>query len=148
MKTSTPPHRLELSASGRTVTYTLDRSQHAVVDGERFEIVAGEPAARQAGDVAPVYTMGESGMVAVPTGKVLVRMAEGCRIGDCADALAEAGFAVDRPIAYAPHAAWVRPVRGGIAAALQGLDRLAQAKGIEHVEPQMLMPAGRKARLD
>jgi hypothetical protein len=76
---------------------------------------------------------------------VLVRLAEGEPIAQHAGDLEKAGFTIVEPLSYAPHAAWVAPREGGVAAALRGLDRLAHTKGVEHVEPQMLMRAAHKA---
>jgi hypothetical protein len=87
--------------------------------------------------VGPVYAA-EDGPLAVPTGLVFVRFAPGTRAADRRPALEDTGFQVMQLPGYAPHACWVRPRAGGIAAALHGLIRLAALPGVEHVEPQLL----------
>ena len=106
---------------------------------------------KKKGDGAPVYRLGGGGGgstgaagVAVPTARVFVRFREGVDAKTQGDAIARAGFKIVQVPPYAPHAAWVEPESGGVKEALNGFARLAGLKGIEHVEPQMLMAASRK----
>jgi hypothetical protein len=88
---------------------------------------------------SPVYALEPGGALAVPTGQLFVRFAEGVSAASRAEALREAGYQlVDSP-RYAPHTAWVRSLAGDIGAALSGVNRLATLPDVEHVEPQMLM---------
>lgn len=94
--------------------------------------------------VTPVYGLGGPGTPAVPTGRVLVRCAEGVRIEDRRDQLEQAGYTLREPLSHAPQAGWVEAASGGIAAALKGIPKLAALPDVVHVEPQMLMPASRR----
>lgn len=104
-------------------------------DGVRVfegEAPAGDPSA------GPVYALG-GGSLAVPTGRVLVRFAEGVDAAARAAELEGAGFAVAQVLSYAPHAAWVAPATRQVADALRGIAALRAVPGVEHVEPQWLM---------
>jgi hypothetical protein len=93
----------------------------------------------------PVYALEPGGTLAVPTGRLYVRFAEGVSATSRADALREAGYElVDSP-RYAPHTAWVRPLEGEIGRALADVERLARLPDVERVEPQMLMPRSMRA---
>jgi hypothetical protein len=48
-------------------------------------------------------------------------------------------------LSYAPHTAWVRATSGRTADALGHLDALGELPGVEHVEPQMIGEAARRA---
>jgi hypothetical protein len=85
-----------------------------------------------------VYRRVDGGGIAVPTGSVLVRFAEGEPVERHRRALEGAGFELVESLAYAPHAGWVRAADGTIVDALVGLSRLEDLPGIENVEPQML----------
>jgi hypothetical protein len=93
--------------------------------------------------VGPVYR-GPGGELAVPTGRVLVRFGSGDEAKAHAGAISDAGFQLDEVPRYAPQAAWVLPVSGGVTAALSGIERLQNIPGVEHVEPQVLMAAARR----
>ena len=108
-------------------------------------------AARAVGDdvdddtpVMPVYRRGAGGGVVVPTGRVLVRFAE----GDSADAhreeLAAGGYELEEALSYAPHAGWARASSGSIADTLGHLDRLEALPGVENVEVQMVGEVARR----
>lgn len=93
------------------------------------------------GTIGPVYRREPGGGVAVPTGRALVRFAEGEAAAERGDELAAAGYKLEGVPRYAPHAAWVRASGGGIAETLQNLDRLERLPGVENVEPQMISRA-------
>ncbi|HEX8201918.1 MAG TPA: hypothetical protein VF590_15690 [Isosphaeraceae bacterium] len=120
------------------LVFELEDDGIRVYRGEPEERSPGRQAAAPA--VTPVYGLGGPDSPAVPTGRVLVRFAEGIRIEDRRDQLAQAGYTLAEPLAYAPQAGWVRAASGGIAAALEGLPALAALPDVAHVEPQMLMP--------
>jgi hypothetical protein len=103
-----------------------------------YGVFAGGPAARAAGDEGPVYSTGEDGPLAVPTGRVFVRLSEGLRAEDHRSQFGAAGFEIEQVPSYAPDAAWLRPREGGVAAALNGLHELERLAGVVHVEPQLL----------
>ena len=75
----------------------------------------------------------------MPTGRVFVRLAEGHDAGEHRAAFAGAGFRVERAVAHAPHAAWLRPDSGGASVALSALDAIRRLPDVVHVEPQMLL---------
>jgi hypothetical protein len=118
-------------------------------------ILKGEPdptnTATDAANVAatrstlgPVYAQqpgGATGSMAVPTGRILIRFADGVNAVDHEAEIRNAGYEVDQPLDYAPNAAWLRVRSGNIADALNGIDALRKLAGVENVEPQLLMQA-------
>jgi hypothetical protein len=115
------------------------------LEGDAIRVYRGQPDDLTSGRgkpaaVSPVYGLGGQGPPAVPTGQVLVRFADGVRIEDRRDQIERAGYALQEPLAYAPQAGWVQAASGGIAAALEGIPRLAALPDVAQVEPQMLMP--------
>lgn len=105
-----------------------------------FAVYEGTPpAGRAAEDVGPVYSAGPGGPIAVPTGRVFVRFADGIRADRHRKQFEAAGFDIDRMLSYAPNAVWLRPTTGGVARALPGLAALAKLPGVAHVEPQLLL---------
>jgi hypothetical protein len=105
--------------------------------GDVFTVHAGEPP--RVDDVVPVYSAGPDGPLAIPTGRVFVRLAEGTRIEDRRPAFEAAGFQIDKLLPYASNAAWLRPTQGGTAAALQRATDLGKLSDVVHVEPQLLL---------
>jgi hypothetical protein len=85
-----------------------------------------------------VYADSGSKAILVPTGRVLVRFAEGVVARAKVTSLAHAGYRIAALIDYAENAAWVDAADGDVAAALRGLDRLAAIAGVVSVEPQLL----------
>lgn len=102
------------------------------------------PGGAAAQNASPLYALGSGGSPAVPTGLVLVRFAERIRAESQHDALARAGYEIREVPPYAPHTAWVRAARGGLAASLSGIGRLEEMQDVVNVEPQMLRRAGRR----
>ena len=92
----------------------------------------------------PVYAAGHSGPLAIATGRVLVRLADGTDAKTYGERFRSAGFDIDRLLSYAPHAAWLRPHGGDVADALGSLDALARLPGVVHVEPQLLLHRAEK----
>jgi hypothetical protein len=147
-----PPRRLTAGAGG--VEYEL-RSDLVAVHGGAAE--SASPSVEDLGGGVRVHRSGEApggetgpvyalagGTLAVPTGRVLVRFREGVDAAGRADELGRAGFRVEEALSYAPHAAWVAAVAGGIVGALHGVEALRALPEVEHVEPQML--TGRQTR--
>lgn len=87
--------------------------------------------------VGPVYALQPGGALAVPTGLVFLRFAEGESAAAHASEIQAAGYTVDQIPVYAPHTAWVRSQ--SIATSLAGISRLETLPKVENVEPQMLM---------
>jgi hypothetical protein len=105
-----------------------------------YAVFEGDPTSSAPDDEqGPVYSAGPTGPLAVPTGRVLVRLAAPLRPEDRRVEFANAGFEIERVLPYAPHSAWLRPAKGGVVAALSGLEALGHVPGAEHVEPQVLM---------
>ena len=105
--------------------------------GRSFAIRAKQPGPAVEGEV-PVYALGPEGPLAVPSGTVLVRFAEGTEAATREDEFARAGYAVAREVPYAPHAIIVRAKSGSTADALANLERLEKVQGVVNVEPQMI----------
>ena len=114
---------------------------------ERFVVYkrGAAGASRSAGSQLPVYAAGGDGPLAVPTGRILVRLENGESAKEYAEAFEAAGFEIDRLLSYAPHAAWLRPRGGDVAEALRKLETLARLPGVVHVEPQLLMQRAEKS---
>lgn len=104
------------------------------------DVVAG--ARIDSAHIGPVYRRRPGGPVTVPTGRVLVRFAEGESVERRRPDLAEAGFEVEQSLGYAPHTAWLRPTSGRVGDALRQLTDLGRLEGVENVEPQMLTEKG------
>lgn len=113
-----------------------------VLNDGAIAVFRGEPETREdagAARVSPVYRLHPDGPLAVPTGLVLVRFADGVAAESRQEELARTGFEIAEIMAYAPQAAWVRPASGEIAAALHAIPALSDLADIENVEPQMLL---------
>ncbi len=147
------PARLSSTTAGHDVVYELAHDLVAIHDAPdlpsaviRFEdegVTVCEPdiAARAAVDVdklGPVYRQRARGPIAVPTGRVLVRLHEGQTLDGRYDELCAAGFDVEGSLAYAPHAAWLRPRTGRAVDGIRQLTRLNHLDGVENAEAQML----------
>jgi hypothetical protein len=120
-----------------------------IADGARSSVAVYEghpPAARRSDDLIPVYSAGPQGPLAVPTGRVFVRFADGTRAEERRGDLEALGFTVERVLSYAPNAVWVTPTRGGPARALEQFEAIASLPGVVHAEPQLLLERARKHR--
>jgi len=104
---------------------------------------AGEAPAGRA-TIGPVYRRMPGGSLVVPTGRVLVRFAEGQAAERHREELADAGYDIEEVLSYAPHAAWLRACSGDVGDTLTHLDRLAANSGIENVEPEMVGEISRR----
>jgi hypothetical protein len=105
----------------------------AVYPIDRFRDVA-----HSGSETTPVYSLTKNGTVAVPTGKVFVRLAQNLNFEDSAEAFRRAGYEVDQTLSYAPNAGWLRPTSSSVASSLAGLSKLSAIPGVDNVEPQML----------
>jgi len=117
------------------VEFYLEEEELAVCRRPRGETTLASPTTA----IGPVYRIGETGPLAVPTGKVFVRFAEHATFEDHRKEIEEAGFEISQILPYAPHASWVEPSSRKIADAISGFNALQQIPGVEIVEPQMLM---------
>jgi hypothetical protein len=100
-------------------------------------------ARRDATIVGPVYAAPD-GPLAVPTGLLFIRFAEGTSAAGRRAELERAGLEIVQIPGYAPHAAWVRARDGGIGASLEKVPAAEALPGVENVEPQMLMDSARR----
>jgi hypothetical protein len=105
-----------------------------------FAVYKGRPEnGAGAEKTGPVYSVGPDGPLAVPTGRVFVRLAQGVSPADRREHFAKAGFEIERTLSYAPNAAWLHPKDGGVGEALAGIATLETLPDVVHVEPQMLL---------
>lgn len=147
------PARLALAAG---TTFALRRDLYAIIgapehiadapitiihDDARTTIAIYQGRPDSHSESTPVYSSGDDGPLAVPTGRVFVRLARGLSPSTRRAKFEAAGFAIEQSLSYAPNAAWIRPIRGGIAHALSApaLRALRAIPGVEHIEPQLLM---------
>ena len=110
--------------------------------GYAYAVFSGEPNQSERGILSPVYTLESNGSVAVPTGLVFIRFAEGVDVESQHEAINRAGYKVAQSLSYAPHTAWLRAQSGNIVDAIAGISRLEAIADVENVEPQMLMERG------
>lgn len=111
-----------------------------VLDDGRIAVWRGAPpGGDRAWRLGPVYGS-DDGHLAVPTGKVSVRFADGTDARSRADDLKRAGFRIESVPRFAPHTAWVSTEDDDIVRALCGVARLATLRDVVHVEPQLLLP--------
>jgi hypothetical protein len=104
----------------------------AIYPMDRFRDVGG------GSETTPVYSLIKNGTVAVPTGKVFVRLAQNLKFEDSAESFRRAGYEIDQTLSYAPNAGWLRPTSASVASSLAGLSKLSAMPGVDNVEPQML----------
>lgn len=126
---------------GRSVARIEDEPSFSIQEGDAADAYAAMGSAA----LLPVYRLGPSGALSVPTGAVFVRFEEGAAPADRTEALQEAGYRIASVPAYAPHTAWLEERTGDLAEALAGIRRLGAIPGLVRVEPQMLSPAARKS---
>jgi hypothetical protein len=117
-------------------------------EGDDIVIARGEPPAPGTSDdrltIGPVYALDPAGAPAVPTGRVLVRFADGVMAQDRKLMLRAAGYTLDRVLPYAPQAAFVTAADADICSALLGITRLESLADMVHVEPEMLSEVARR----
>ena len=150
-----PDYPTQLPAGAGT-TYELRQDLYAVTrspedldagpitvinDDAQTAIAIYEGVPQSPAESTPVYASGGDGPLAVPTGRVFVRLAPGLSPSTRRAGFKAAGFSIEQLLAYAPNAAWVRPISGGVAHSLSApaLRALRAVPGVEHVEPQLLM---------
>ena len=97
------------------------------------------------GAICAVYQVDGTGPPVVPTGAVLVRLADGERIDEFRDELAAVGYELESALSYAPQAGWVRPKNGKIADSLRDLESLKKLPRVVHCELQMVQAAEKKS---
>lgn len=121
-------------ATKTRIAYVLEEDNIVICRGDPADLDDGTGAAV----LSPVYALEPDSPPAVPTGSIFVRFVEGMPVAGQREHLLRAGYSVYNILSYAPNAAWLRDVSGGIAPALSNIQRLEAVPGIVNVEPQML----------
>jgi len=91
----------------------------------------------------PVYRMGRHGSIAIPTGRLFVRMDPAVRLADQAENLKESGLHIDKSYDWAPNAGWVRGDSDDFSDVLSKIDLISDRLKA-HVEPELISIAERK----
>ena len=91
----------------------------------------------------PVYAQQPTGTLAVPTGRVFLRLARSAGT-DLAARLAPLGFKIVLQPHATPVGAWVEPIGGRIEDGLARIAELAALPGVEGAEPELLREAHRR----
>jgi len=102
-------------------------------------VFSGEPNSSEPGILSPIYTIEPNDLLAVPTGLVFIRFAEGVDVESQREVINQAGYEVEQSLDYAPQAAWLRAQSGNIVDAIAGISQLEAIPNVENVELQMLM---------
>ena len=105
-------------------------------------VFPGEPNQSEQGTLSAIYTLQPNGSVAVPTGLVFIRFAEGVDVKSQRQVINRAGYEIVESLDYAPHTAWLRAKSGNIADAIARIPQLEAIPKVENIEPQMLMERG------
>ncbi|MEH2215665.1 MAG: hypothetical protein V7K72_00755 [Nostoc sp.] len=105
-------------------------------------VFSGEPNPSEHNTLTPIYTVQPNGSLAVPTGLVFIRFAEGVDAESQRELINRAGYEITQSLNYAPHTAWLRARSGNIADAIAGIPLLEAIPKVENIEPQMLMERG------
>jgi hypothetical protein len=149
-----PPRRLRASSRSRDLEYRLaddlvalhrraDKTLAASADvvaelPEAVVVRRGAKKTAERGGTGPVYHAGDPRTLAVPTGKLFVRLKKGLRASARRTAFARAGYEIVGSPSYAPNAAWLAPATGTIAEALSNIGRVERIAGVVNVEPELL----------
>jgi hypothetical protein len=134
-KTVAPEAILQLNDGAMSPTVT----EQSLSAGYAYTVFPGEPNQSEPGKLSPVYTIEPNGSLAVPTGLVFIRFAEGVDVESQHEAINRAGYEVVQILDYAPHAAWLRAQSDNIVDAIAKIPQLQAIPKIENIEPQMLM---------
>jgi hypothetical protein len=148
------PERLRAGTERRDTYYTRVPGRYAVhqvadtagavmtLKEEGIAVYRGQPDASR-GDKAsltPVYSLQPSGPLAVPTGQVFIRFAQGVDAASRRGDIERAGYEIVKTSSYTPHTAWLQSISGNVAHSLSNLHALESLPDVENVEPQMLTP--------
>ncbi len=151
------PEQIRVGSERTAVSYTRKSGYYAIhynqpstvppgailqLNEGAITVFPGEPNQSEQGKVSPIYTVQPNGSLAIPTGLVFIRFAEGVNVESQREVINRAGYEVAQSLDYAPHTAWLRAQSGNIADAIAGIPRLEAIANVENVEPQMLMERG------
>lgn len=92
----------------------------------------------------PVYALELNGLLAVPTGLILIRYTDNVAAASRKQAIERIGYIIDQELAYAPQALWLKSANGDTVFALNNASLLEAQENVENVEPQMLMQSVRR----
>jgi hypothetical protein len=156
---STPPGEAPAEIQLADVTYVLSREWRAVPvrpgasAPHEARWVLEDPALAivPAGSVGagvlrslPVYAQAPGGVLAVASGRVFVRLAEGASVRSLQSSFGAVGCQIEDVPRWAPHTAWLVASSGEVTAALAAMPSLRAIPGVVHVEPQLLRPRALK----
>ncbi len=157
------PQQLRVSSERATMLYVRKPGYYAVHSRQpgalahaavalfnegAIAVFRGEPDAATAAEsetIGPVYELQPGDALAVPTGLVFVRFAEGVHAASRTKEIEHAGYALVESPAYAPQAAWLRARSGDVADALAHISALDTLPDMANVEPQMLMERAKRS---
>lgn len=108
----------------------------------KIAVFPGEPNQSEQGTLSPIYTLQPNGSLAVPTGLIFIRFAEGVDVKSQREVINRVGYEIVESLDYAPHTAWLRAQSGNIADAIARISQLEAIPKVENIEPQMLMERG------
>ncbi|MCL6754726.1 hypothetical protein KBT16_28610 [Nostoc sp. CCCryo 231-06] len=151
------PEQIRVGSERTAVSYTRKPGYYAIhynqpkivalgaalqLNDGKIAVFPGEPNQSEQGALSPVYTLQPNGSLAVPTGLVFIRFAEGVDVESQREVINRAGYEVAQKLLYAPHTAWLRAQSGNIADAIAGIAQLEAIPKVENIELQMLMERG------
>lgn len=111
-------------------------------NGEAIQVFKGMPKQTRAmsisSTVTPVYSLGASGSMVVPTGRVFVRFDDNVNAESKSAEIKKLGYKIAKTLSYAPNAAWLEATNGGLVSALSNIEKLEKLENVQNVEPQLL----------
>lgn len=154
------PGRLLLGPPGREACFELraelvalhgprprgqaERALLLLPDAQLEVLRAGDVAPGEARRRGPVYSQAPAGVLAVPTGRVFLVLAEPALEPGFAQELARRGLRPLAPGAPAPGTLWIEPESGRIEDGLAALDALKAMPGVRNAEPELVREAQRR----
>ncbi|MBG1269225.1 hypothetical protein [Nostoc sp. WHI] len=148
------PQEIRVGSDSTAVCYTRKPGYYAVhykqantvasgavlqLNDGAIAVFSGEPNQSEPDTLSPIYTIEPNDLLAVPTGLVFIRFAEGVDVESQREVINRAGYEVEQSLDYAPQAAWLRAQSGSIVDAIAGISQLEAIPNVENVELQMLM---------
>lgn len=135
------PYRLDMgkaAISGRTPCGCIRLS--SLIDGR--DVITGDTNQledlRDGGRAVAVYRRGDHEREFVPTGRIMVRVADDITLESACETFKELGYRVHRACDKAPSSGWLRHETNVPAEALLGCERLRRLDAVVFVEPEML----------
>lgn len=148
-----PPATLRIGSVRQQTEYTLADDlvgksseqllpeDDVVIDLKQLDCIVVKDSAcgamRRTKSARPVYRVGDTDSVVIPTGRLFVRLAADSRIDEKTDELKAFGLEIDKLNLWAPNTGWVRPSDNDVARALAEIDDVA-TRLVAHVEPELV----------